>query len=121
MCECDDEFSKYVAELAIITATCVCTIILCQARPIVVRSTDFNSFTDYKLLLSFRCGQFPGVLRIDPIAWIDAIVVQTELHSVAKFYPDLLIPDNLNLRIYMYNLHIFSPISKILYSYNHAS
>lgn len=91
--------------------------VLRQARP---------DFTDYKLLLSFRCGQFSGVLRIGPIARIDAIVsvVQTELHSVAKFYPDLLIPDNLNIRIVIYileNLHIFSPISKKSYSYNHAS
>lgn len=98
--------------------------VLRQARPIVVRSMDFNSFTDYKLLLSFRCGQFSGVLCIDPVARIDAIVVQTELHSVAKFYPDLLIPDNLNLHTDIYileNLHIFSPISKKLYSYNHES
>lgn len=82
MCECDDEFSKYVAELAIIAATCVCTILRQARPPIVVRSTDFNSFTDYKLLLSFRCGQFSGVLRIDPIVWIDAIVVQILSRSI---------------------------------------
>lgn len=115
MCECDDEFSKYVAELAIITATDSCAeyrfsfIHRLQARAVIPLRAVFWG-TPYRSNCADRC-----YCSSDRATYI---------HSVAKFYPDLLIPDNLNLRIVIYileNLHIFSPISKKLYSYNHGS